>query len=85
MKQAKKEPAPPAPNFRAAVAQRIRIERARQRLTQEELAHRSGLSRVHLGAIERSEVSCSIDVLAQIALALDVSPRELLPDRRAAA
>jgi transcriptional regulator with XRE-family HTH domain len=56
------------------------MERARLRLTQEELAHRSGLSRVHIGAIERGEVSCSVTVLAQIAKALQMSARDLLPE-----
>lgn len=69
----------PAPELRAAVAERVRVERARQRLTQEELAHRSGLSRVYIGAVERGEVNCSVAVLAQIAAALGLPPRELLP------
>lgn len=72
--------ASPAPDLLAGIAERIRIERARQQLTQEELAHRSALSRVHLGAIERAEVSCSVTVLAQIAAALRLPLRELLPD-----
>lgn len=70
----------PARSLPVAIATRIRMERARLRLTQEELAHRSGLSRVHIGAIERGEVSCSVTVLAQIAKALQMSARDLLPD-----
>ncbi len=64
----------------AEIAERIRVERARQQLTQEELAHRAALSRVHLGGIERGEVSCSVTVLAQIAAALGLPIRALLPE-----
>jgi len=71
---------PPESGLLTAIAERIRVERARQKLTQEELAHRSGLSRVHLGTIERAEVSCSVTVLAQIAKALELPTRALLPD-----
>lgn len=69
----------------ADIAERIRIERARRQLTQEELAHRAAISRVHLGAIERGEVSCSVTVLAQIAMALGISMHALLPGETSAA
>lgn len=78
----KQGPAKPRPDLRAAVAERIRIERARLQLSQESLAHLSGLSRVHVGAIERGEVSCSVNSLAQIAAALRLDVRELLPPTR---
>ncbi len=74
----RKGPRESGPDIRAVVAERIRIERARLQLSQEGLAHRSGLSRVHVGTIERGEVSCSLDVLAQIARALGVTPASLL-------
>lgn len=61
------------------IAERVRVERARRQFTQEELAHRAGVSRVHLGGIERGEVSCSITVLAQIAAALELPIYALLP------
>lgn len=64
--------------LRAALAANIRIARARLQLSQEALAHASGLSRVHIGSIERAEAACSLDVLAQIAFALDMPPSVLL-------
>jgi transcriptional regulator with XRE-family HTH domain len=79
MRQTKQGPDRPGPDLRAAVAERIRAERARQQLSQEELAHLSGLSRVHVGAIERGEVTCSVTALWQIATALAIDARELLP------
>lgn len=69
------------PDIRADVAARIRAERARKSLSQEELAHRCGLSRMHIGSIERGTTACSINSLAQIAVALGVPVRELLPEK----
>jgi len=58
----------------------INLRRARHdlKLTQEELAERSGLSSRYIGAIERGDVSASVTVLGKIADALDISPCELL-------
>ena len=60
----------------------INVLRARQemKLTQEELAHRAGLSTRYIGAIERATVSVSITVLGQVATALQLDPAELLRD-----
>jgi len=68
------------PDIRGDVAARVRAERARKGISQEELAHRSGLSRMHIGSIERGTTACSINTLAQIAVALGVPVRELLPE-----
>lgn len=58
----------------------INLRRIRhvKKLTQEELAHRTGLSVRHIGAIERAEMSATITVLGQIAQALSVEPAELV-------
>lgn len=58
----------------------INLRRIRhgKKLTQEELAHRTGLSTRHIGAIERAEMSATLTVLGQISEALDVDPREFL-------
>ena len=53
-------------------------KRHEQRMTQEELAERAGLSARYLGAIERGDVSASVTVLGQIAEALGVEPGDLL-------
>lgn len=64
--------------LRALLSEKIRMERARLQLSQEELGHRAGLSRVHVGAIERYEVACTLDVLAKLSQALGLAPHELL-------
>nr|BAB47254.1 y4dJ [Agrobacterium tumefaciens] len=58
----------------------INLRRIRhvKKLTQEELAHRTGLSVRHIGAIERAEMSATVTVLGQIAHALSVEPAELV-------
>lgn len=67
-------------DIRHAVAARVRAERARRNLSQEELAHRSGLSRMHISAIERARVAVTITALAQVAKALEVPIRTLMPE-----
>lgn len=46
--------------------------------TQEELAERARVSARYVGAIERRQVSPSIDVLERLAKALQSAPRDLL-------
>ncbi len=65
-------------DLKEAMAINLRRVRHDQKLTQEELAERSGLSSRYIGAIERGAVSASVTVLGQIADALNVSPCELL-------
>ena len=45
--------------------------------TQEKLAERVGVSRVHLGNIETADCAASLDVIFDIAKALDVTPDKL--------
>ena len=45
----------------------LRRKRHDQKMTQEELAERAGLSARYVGAIERGDVSASVTVLGQIA------------------
>lgn len=54
---------------------RLRYDR---KLTQEELAARSGLSMRYVGSIERGAVSASVSVLGKIAEALGVEPCDLI-------
>jgi transcriptional regulator with XRE-family HTH domain len=45
----------------------VRRERHARKLSQEELAHRAGLSARYLGSVERETVSASVTVLERIA------------------
>lgn len=52
-------------------------------LTQEELAHRAGISARYVGKIERANVSATVSVLGRVAKALDVDPSELIRQGKA--
>lgn len=66
--------------LRDVLAKNMRKLRATQGLSQEALAHDSGLNRTYLSSIERSERNVSIDNIARIAKALGVEPWTLLKD-----
>ncbi len=65
-------------DLKEVMATNLRRARHDQKLTQEDLAEKSGLSSRYIGAIERGAVSASVTVLGQIADALNVSPCKLL-------
>lgn len=65
-------------DLKQVMATNLRRIRHVKKLTQEELAHRTGLSVRHIGAIERAEMSATVTVLGQIAQALSVEPAELV-------
>lgn len=65
-------------DLKEVMAKNLRRTRHDQKLTQEELAARAGLSARYVGAIERGDVAASVTVLGQIADALGVEPSELL-------
>jgi len=67
-------------DLKEVMAKNLRRVRHEQKLTQEELADRAGLSMRYVGSIERGDVSASVTVLGQIADALQVEPAELLKD-----
>jgi transcriptional regulator with XRE-family HTH domain len=71
-------------DLKRAMAINVCRERHARKLTQEELAHRAGLSPRYLGSVEREKVSASITVLGKLAQALRIDPCELLrsPKRR---
>jgi transcriptional regulator with XRE-family HTH domain len=62
----------------AALGRAIRDVRAARRLSQEELAHRSGMHRTYLGGIERGERNPSYTNIRRLAAALEVNASELL-------
>lgn len=56
------------------------IKRRREglRLSQEELAYRSGIHRTYVGGVERGERNITVLSLQKIAAGLEVAPSELL-------
>jgi transcriptional regulator with XRE-family HTH domain len=56
----------------------IRRLRETRHLTQAGLAHRAGLSRMHVIRIERDEISPTLDTLEKVAQALGVTVQSLL-------
>lgn len=65
-------------DLKEVMAVNLRRIRHDKKITQEELADRSGLSARYIGAIERGAVSASITILGKLAIALDVDPCELI-------
>ena len=62
----------------AALGQAIRDLRSELGLSQEALAHKSGLNRTYVGDIERGERNVSFVNLRRLGKALDVPASELL-------
>lgn len=53
--------------------QRVRKERIKQGLSQEELAAKAGVHRTYIGMIERAEKNITLENIEKIAKALDVN------------
>jgi DNA-binding XRE family transcriptional regulator len=66
--------------LRDVLARNMRRLRAVHGLSQEALAHESGVDRTYVSSIERAERNVSIDNVARIAKALAVEPWKLLKD-----
>ncbi len=58
----------------------VRLRRYELGLTQEELAERADCHVNYIGGIERAERNASITSIIALARALDISPKNLLPD-----
>jgi len=65
-------------NLRKNLAEKLKTERFKRKLSQEKLAAKTDLSLQTIGSIERQENYPSIDSLAQIADALDMKLCDLL-------
>lgn len=70
------KPATPQRLFGAVV----RAERTRQKLSQEELAHRSGISTAYMSHVERGTKTVSIETIAKVGHGLGVKAGTLLLD-----
>jgi len=57
---------------------KIRKLRLEKKLSQEKLAHLAELDRTYIPSIEKGERNVSIAVIEKLALALKVSPKDLL-------
>ena len=69
-------------DLKDVVAANLRRLRNRLDITQEELAHRAGLSTRYVSKIETGRSSPTVTALGQLAEALGVGPVELLRQRR---
>jgi transcriptional regulator with XRE-family HTH domain len=58
--------------------QKVREERLKQRLSQEELADKAGVHRTYIGMIERAEKNITLLNIEKISKALGVSISKLL-------
>ena len=67
-------------NLSKNFGKRIKIERIKQEISQEELAELAGLHRTTLGSIENGKTSPTLDSIARIANALKLTISELLTD-----
>lgn len=61
------------------IGQLIRNRRTQRSITQEALALQCGIDRSYMGRIERGEVNLTVEKLYEIATALEVDMKELLP------
>lgn len=61
------------------VGKKIRVIRRKKKLTQEEVAARTGIHVTTFGRIERGEINTPLQTVNKIAQALGVKPKELLP------
>lgn len=67
-----------APEIYKMIGERIRDERQKKRLTQDELASRIGLKRASITNVERGRQQLLVHTLLQIADSLGTSPAKLL-------
>jgi transcriptional regulator with XRE-family HTH domain len=63
---------------REILAANLKRLRKAKGLSQEELAHRVGIDRTYVSALERRVYAASIDLVDRLAKALDVEPQALL-------
>jgi transcriptional regulator with XRE-family HTH domain len=60
--------------------ERVREERLKQNLSQEELAGRAGVHRTYIGMIERAEKNITLENIEKIAKALGISITNITKD-----
>ena len=60
--------------------EKIRKERIRQKLSQEQLAAKAGVHRTYIGMIERAEKNITLETIERIAKALNLSISDIFKD-----
>lgn len=70
-----------AKNILTKFGNRVRAERLKRDLSQEELADRAGVHRTYIGMIERAEKNITLTNIEKIAKALNVQVWELFNPR----
>lgn len=65
-------------NLREIFSVNMKNARIKKGISQEELAFSSGLHRTYISDVERATRNVSIDNIEKIALALNITPSELL-------
>ncbi|QMW22482.1 helix-turn-helix domain-containing protein [Sandaracinobacteroides saxicola] len=63
---------------REIFARNLKALRKAQKLSQEELAHRAGLDRTYVSALERQVYSPTLDAVDKVAKVFNVSPASML-------
>jgi len=63
---------------RSNLASNVRRARLLTAATQEQLAEAAKITKNYLGLIERAQVNCSLEIIVQLAFALDIAPHVLL-------
>jgi transcriptional regulator with XRE-family HTH domain len=74
------EPAISAPEIYRVIGQRVRAERQKRKLTQDELAERVQLTRTSITNIERGRQKLLLHTLFAFAAAFEIEAKELLTD-----
>lgn len=69
------------PQLLVKFGQKVRAERLRQNLSQEQLADKAGLHRTYIGMIERAEKNITLLNIQKIANALRINIRDLFEGR----
>lgn len=68
---------PPAGKISKILGETIRAERKKAGLTQERLAEKADLARNYIGNVERAEYQITVETLARIAKALNLTVHDL--------
>jgi len=70
----KRERQPPHLAARLALAERVIAARYEAKLTQEEVAHATGMARSYMSTTERGQANLALDHLVRLASVLGVEP-----------